>query len=290
MTEGSFVPLAGSNRETLSGVQDAGPVDESERIEVTLVLRRRAELPAGLVTGPDTISTDELAASYGTDPADIDRAREILAGYGLEVTSTHPGFPPDQGRRHRGPAGRGVRGDAAPRFQPGPGRYRAGGAPLPARQPGDPGRAGRDRDRGPGAGQPAAGKPAFPAVRGGRDTVLVHATAGGAGLRLPGGHGRDRPDDRHPRIRRRFRGERPAGLLLRPRPPGPVDHGRERRRGVQRARTPTRAAPTARCSSISRWPARWPPARRRWCTSRPTRTRRSSTRSVTPRTPRRPRS
>jgi hypothetical protein len=41
MTEGSFVPLAGSKRETLSDVQDAGPVDESERIEVTLVLRRR---------------------------------------------------------------------------------------------------------------------------------------------------------------------------------------------------------------------------------------------------------
>ena len=91
MTEGSFVPLAGSERGTLSDVQDAGPVDPSERIEVTLVLRRRAELPAELVIGPDTISTEELATSYGTDPADIDRARDILAGYGLEVTSTHPG-------------------------------------------------------------------------------------------------------------------------------------------------------------------------------------------------------
>ncbi len=91
MTEGSFVPLAGSKRETLSGVQDAGPVDTSERIEVTLVLRRRAELPAELVTGPATISTAELAASYGTDPADIDRARDVLAGYGLEVTRTDPG-------------------------------------------------------------------------------------------------------------------------------------------------------------------------------------------------------
>ena len=91
MTEGSFVPLAGSERQTLSDVQDAGPVDASERIEVTLVLRRQAELPAELVTGPDTISTAELAASYGTDQADVDRARDILAGYGLEVTSTHPG-------------------------------------------------------------------------------------------------------------------------------------------------------------------------------------------------------
>ena len=91
MTEGSFVPLPGSQRETISGVQDIGPVDEGERIEVTLITRRRAELPTELVTGPATISTEELAGSYGTDPADIDRVREILAGYGLEVTGTHPG-------------------------------------------------------------------------------------------------------------------------------------------------------------------------------------------------------
>ena len=91
MTEGSFVPLPGSDRKTISGVQDIGPVDEGERIEVTLVTRRRAELPGELVTGPATISTEELANRYGTDPADIDRVREVLAGYGLEVTSALPG-------------------------------------------------------------------------------------------------------------------------------------------------------------------------------------------------------
>ena len=91
MTEGSFVPLPGSERETISGVHDIGPVDEGERIEVTLITRRRAGLPAELVTGPATISTEELAGSYGTDPADIGRVREVLAGYGLEVTGTHPG-------------------------------------------------------------------------------------------------------------------------------------------------------------------------------------------------------
>ena len=91
MTKGSFVPLPGSQRETISGVQDIGPVDGGERIEVTLITRRRAELPTELVTGPATISTEELARSYGTDPADVDRVREILAGYGLEVTGTNPG-------------------------------------------------------------------------------------------------------------------------------------------------------------------------------------------------------
>jgi len=91
MTEGSFIPLPGSERETIPDVHDIGPVNAGERIEVTLITRRRAQLPEELVTGPATISTDELASSYGTDPADINRVREVLAGYGLEVTSTHPG-------------------------------------------------------------------------------------------------------------------------------------------------------------------------------------------------------
>jgi len=91
MTEASLVPLAGSERGTLPGVHDAGPVGESERIEVTLVLRRRAELPVELVTGPDTISARELADAYGTDPADADHVRAVLAGYGLDVTGAHAG-------------------------------------------------------------------------------------------------------------------------------------------------------------------------------------------------------
>jgi hypothetical protein len=44
MTEGSFVPLPGSQRETISGVQDIGPVDEGERIEVTLITRKSSEV------------------------------------------------------------------------------------------------------------------------------------------------------------------------------------------------------------------------------------------------------
>src|SRR5450755_1582875 len=91
MTEISFVPLSGSERQSLPGARDIGPVDETERIEVTLITRRRAELPYELVTGPATISPEELANSYGTDPADIDRVREVLGGYGLEITSALPG-------------------------------------------------------------------------------------------------------------------------------------------------------------------------------------------------------
>jgi kumamolisin len=91
MTEGSFAPLAGSERGALPVTQDFGPVNQQERIEVTLVLRRRAELPADLVAGPETISPDELASAYGADPADVERVREVLGGFGLEVTATHEG-------------------------------------------------------------------------------------------------------------------------------------------------------------------------------------------------------
>ena len=89
MTAGSFVPLAGSERAAIPGVQDLGPVDEQERIEVTVVLRRRAELPGDLVEGPQTVSLGELASAYGADPADVERVSEVLTGFGLEITETH---------------------------------------------------------------------------------------------------------------------------------------------------------------------------------------------------------
>src|SRR6202012_4092243 len=88
MTAGSFVPLAGSERAAISGVQDLGPVDEQERIEVTLVLRRRAELPDELVFSPEVISADELADAYGAEPADVDLVGETLGGFGLEVVAS----------------------------------------------------------------------------------------------------------------------------------------------------------------------------------------------------------
>src|SRR5579875_3539417 len=72
---GSLVRLSGSERAPLAGARPAGPLDESARAEVTLVLRRRAE----------------LAERYGADPADVERVRAVLAGRGLEVTGVHPG-------------------------------------------------------------------------------------------------------------------------------------------------------------------------------------------------------
>jgi len=85
-----LVPLPGSERAPLAGATAAGPLDTSERAEVTLVLRRRAEIPAEIVEGPTVLTRDELAGQYGADPADVDLVRRTLGDLGLEVTSVDP--------------------------------------------------------------------------------------------------------------------------------------------------------------------------------------------------------
>jgi kumamolisin len=87
---GSLVRLAGSERASLPDVTDTAPLDTQERAEITLVLRRRAELPEAIVAGPTVLTADQLAEGYGADPADVDLVRRELASRGLEVTSIHP--------------------------------------------------------------------------------------------------------------------------------------------------------------------------------------------------------
>jgi kumamolisin len=85
-----LVQLPGSERAPLAHARPAGPLDTSERAELTLVLRRRADIPADIVEGPTVLTSDELAARYGAGPADVDLVRQTLTGLGLEVTAVHP--------------------------------------------------------------------------------------------------------------------------------------------------------------------------------------------------------
>ena len=86
-----LVPLPGSERTQLSGVQSAGQLNESETITVTLVLRRRAQVPAALVIGPETVTHEELDAQYGAETDDIALVTSTMTGLGLTVTDTHQG-------------------------------------------------------------------------------------------------------------------------------------------------------------------------------------------------------
>jgi kumamolisin len=82
---GSLVQLAGSERASLPDATAAGPLDTSERAEITVVVRRRAELPAEIVAGPTVLTTEQLAEGYGADPADVELVRRELGRRGLEV-------------------------------------------------------------------------------------------------------------------------------------------------------------------------------------------------------------
>ena len=92
MTDASFVPLTGSERAPLAEFEPAGPLDGTERIEITLLTRRMAELPRTAAGTPARISRDDLRQQFGSDPADQALVAEILAspGAGIEVVSRDP--------------------------------------------------------------------------------------------------------------------------------------------------------------------------------------------------------
>jgi kumamolisin len=81
-----FVPLPGSERTAVAQARPARPLDGSARIEATLVLRRRTEVPQALIEGPATLSRAEFAERHGADPADMDLVRRMLSGHGITVT------------------------------------------------------------------------------------------------------------------------------------------------------------------------------------------------------------
>jgi kumamolisin len=93
MTGPGLVQLAGSERTPLDGAQLIGPFDPAERIELTLVTRRAADLPRTPAGVPARLSRDELRQTYGSTRGDQDRVAEVLTGMdpAIEVTATDPG-------------------------------------------------------------------------------------------------------------------------------------------------------------------------------------------------------
>ncbi len=99
MSDNEFRPLPGSERHSTADTRTTRPVQDDEPIAVTVVLRRRAELPDELVTGAGTVSRNELTRRFGADPADVEQVRRVLTGQGLTVTEV------DEGQRRVGVTG-----------------------------------------------------------------------------------------------------------------------------------------------------------------------------------------
>lgn len=81
------VPLRGSHRPAVHGLEGVQPVDPAADVELTLVLRRRAPLPEAVVTGRTTVRPEDFAAAYGAAPADVEAVTAVLVEAGLQVRS-----------------------------------------------------------------------------------------------------------------------------------------------------------------------------------------------------------
>ena len=82
-----LVPLPGSERAEPPGLQAlASPVPSDQRVEVTVVLRRRASVPDEALTGAGQGSAS-FAEQYGAGPGDVDVVTGRLAELGLEIVS-----------------------------------------------------------------------------------------------------------------------------------------------------------------------------------------------------------
>ncbi len=89
--------LSGSDRQALPGARAVGKADPHERLEVTVLLRRRdadalharvAKLHAGDADAPP-LSHEEFERRHGADPADADAVRRFAEGHGLAVAHQH---------------------------------------------------------------------------------------------------------------------------------------------------------------------------------------------------------
>jgi len=91
------ISLSGSNRNPLLGSRVLGAANPSERLEVSIILRRRAAaalrkrvaaLAAGSSNGNGNdkngyLSREQFAAAHGTEPADLAKVRAFASAHGL---------------------------------------------------------------------------------------------------------------------------------------------------------------------------------------------------------------
>ena len=91
------ITLKGSERVAMSGARVVAPADPTERLEVTVLVRRRAadalraraaQLAAGNASAP-YLSREEFAARHGADAADLAAVRAFAAAHGLVVVLEH---------------------------------------------------------------------------------------------------------------------------------------------------------------------------------------------------------
>jgi kumamolisin len=93
------IPLKGSERAPLSGSRAAGPADPTERVQVSVLLRRRGrqdfrDRVRRLASGDRSVgylAREDFARQFGAEPADIAAVKAFAASHGLSVIQEHAG-------------------------------------------------------------------------------------------------------------------------------------------------------------------------------------------------------
>jgi kumamolisin len=81
------VPLPGSSRAPLEGATEVGAADPAERLDVTVVLRRRPQSSSPRTVGP--LQRKNFAAALGAQPGDVDKVAAFATEHGLQVGDTN---------------------------------------------------------------------------------------------------------------------------------------------------------------------------------------------------------
>lgn len=83
--DNEYVELTGSSRRLPESAEQLVDAPAEQEVLVTVVLRRRAELPADAARA-GVVSRENFAERHGADPADVDLVRAFAEKYGLRVT------------------------------------------------------------------------------------------------------------------------------------------------------------------------------------------------------------
>src|SRR3989454_6382742 len=94
------ISLPRSDRAPVAAAQRVGPADPHQRIEVTILLRRRSQpndypkisqMGARLPKDRLRLTREQFASTHGADPDAIANIRKFASDFGLQVVSEHPG-------------------------------------------------------------------------------------------------------------------------------------------------------------------------------------------------------
>ena len=91
MGETDRVVLEGSERALPPGSRPLGALHDDEPVRVTVVLRRRAQLPADVLEGGRRLGREELRSTYGADPDEVRQVVEALETAGARVVEHDAG-------------------------------------------------------------------------------------------------------------------------------------------------------------------------------------------------------